>query len=447
MTLGAVVLTRLGILTDRRWARDLVAVVGVAVLGVLGVGLRSKSRVAAVAAVVVYAVERFVAPGGNPFVAVCFFLVFLHGARGAFWWRAHVVPESDDEHLPQDGSHVARHWRGHLRLPVAFWVDFVVVAAVAGIVTVFVDVTAARLLAKHTVAMSVVIVAMWLAVYALTTWQVVGMWRSAARRFHTGRPPGWARVAQVFCGLQAAAYLALLVTTVGPQLKMFGGLAVGIDDFAPGAVRMVGDGRELMVSGPIGFGLAERVRDELAKHPDTQVIRLDSIGGRVGEAQELRELIAERQLTTYTARGCFSACTLAFLGGRTRVLHEDADLGFHQYAAPGLRQWQMRPGYAKDIAMMTAAGVDEAFARRVFTAPHDDMWRPSHDELLAARYVTAISDGGEYSVVTDTVRTTRSLRMGGPCGTRLPRWRRPIPCGVTASCSDRTMTSAACRKS
>jgi hypothetical protein len=47
------------------------------------------------------------------------------------------------------------------------------VAAVAAVLTVFVDVIAARLLAKHTVAMSIVIVVMWLAVYALTTWQVV----------------------------------------------------------------------------------------------------------------------------------------------------------------------------------------------------------------------------------------------------------------------------------
>ncbi len=120
-----------------------------------------------------------------------------------------------------------------------------------------------------------------------------------------------------------------------------------------------------------------------------------------------------RGMTTYSAAGCLSACTIAFLGGRQRVLNQSADLGFHQYSAPGMWQWQLRDQYAPDISMMVSSGVDRGFAQRVFTLESDDMWRPSHEELLQSGYVTAISDGAEFSVTADDpVAWTKEFSKG-----------------------------------
>ncbi|WP_206151872.1 hypothetical protein, partial [Staphylococcus aureus] len=59
-----------------------------------------------------------------------------------------------------------------------------------------------------------------------------------------------------------------------------------------------------------------------------RVVHLTSVGGRIGEGEKLYQLIKDNGLIAYVSGRCMSACTVAFAGGRERVLLKGATLGF-----------------------------------------------------------------------------------------------------------------------
>jgi hypothetical protein len=175
-------------------------------------------------------------------------------------------------------------------------------------------------------------------------------------------------------------------------------LALGRDPIGSYQLRLSRDGTELEVSGAIIFGLTDEVAKTLDGNPKVMIIQLNSHGGRVGEARRLRNLIAARKLATFTATGCFSACTLAYAAGERRLIGRNARLGFHQYAFPGVRQRAFRRQYEMDKNDWLARGIDRAFVERAYATAHNDLWRPEHPELFAARFVTGYPDGKEVAM-------------------------------------------------
>lgn len=99
-----------------------------------------------------------------------------------------------------------------------------------------------------------------------------------------------------------------------------------------------------LLSGPIQSGDTQRMRAALARvSPGTAVsVLLESPGGHLAEGLMLGVLFHESKVTT-VVRGdgaiCYSACALAFLGGRDartgqpmRVKMSEGKLGFHQFS-------------------------------------------------------------------------------------------------------------------
>jgi hypothetical protein len=102
-------------------------------------------------------------------------------------------------------------------------------------------------------------------------------------------------------------------TTVGvPQIQEFAKIAIGNDPVGTYQLRVLRDATELEIAGSIVFGLTDDVSRTLDAHPTIHIVHLNSQGGRVAEARQLRDLIASRGLTTYTASGCFSGCVIAY---------------------------------------------------------------------------------------------------------------------------------------
>jgi hypothetical protein len=107
-------------------------------------------------------------------------------------------------------------------------------------------------------------------------------------------------------------------------------------------------------------------------------------------------------MVTYVDGECMSACALAFVAGRERVLNsEKGVIGLHQYGFPGVQTWMLVDDYAEDKKFAINAGVDREFVGRMFTLQNGDMWEPSHEELLASQFVTMLSDGSGFSIDTD----------------------------------------------
>jgi hypothetical protein len=180
--------------------------------------------------------------------------------------------------------------------------------------------------------------------------------------------------------------------------------AVVSSDRAPGsqAQALAALRSFLAWSRTIGFGTTDRIRGRLALHPRASVLRLTSPGGRVAEGRKLRDLVASRGMVTYVDGECMSACALAFVAGRERVLNsEKGVIGLHQYGFPGVQTWMLVDDYAEDKKFAINAGVDREFVGRMLSLQNGDMWEPSHEELLASQFVTMLSDGSGFSIDTD----------------------------------------------
>ena len=296
----------------------------------------------------------------------------------------------------QLGSYCASHWRGELPLPVSFWINGNLISLALTALVMAVASTDAINRAPRW--FSAGAVGYWVILAVMSLWQLVGIWRSAGNYLAAGNSKSWGRLAQSMVLLGIFATVFSLSTVGVPQTMEFAQLALGRDPIGSYKLRLLRGATELEVSGAIVFGLTDEVADALNQNPKVKMIHLNSHGGRVGEARKLRNLIAARKLSTFTAAGCFSACTLAYAAGAQRLLGRNASLGFHQYAFPGVHQSAFRRQYEKDKSDWLARGVDRAFVERAFATPHDSLWRPEHPELFAARFVTGYPDSNETAI-------------------------------------------------
>ena len=190
----------------------------------------------------------------------------------------------------------------------------------------------------------------------------------------------------------ASAFVVMI-----PLFIDLGKIATGLDEFDDYTITLLEENTEMQVNGGIAFGLAEAVQKELDKAPSVSVIHLNSIGGRVVEARKLRDLIVQRGLSTYTELGCNSACVVAFIAGKMRVLNQKAKLGFHRYSPlGGLAEESIEDQMRIDkLYFKHVAGIDRRFVEKAFSTPSDDVWYPSIDELIEAGVVTHTFDGSE----------------------------------------------------
>jgi GYF domain 2 len=305
------------------------------------------------------------------------------------------LPERASSKTRRD-SYCARHWRGELSLPISFWINgnFISLALVALVMAVA-QTDAVNEMPRWFAAAGV---AYWLLLAFMTVWQLVGVWRSAGKYLAAGKSKCWGRLALAMVVLGIIASIFSLSTAGVPQSMEFVQLALGRDSIGSYQLTLSRDATELEVSGAIIFGLTDEVAKTLDSNSKVVIIQLNSHGGRVGEARRLRNLIAARKLATFTATGCFSACTLAFAAGEHRLIGKNARLGFHQYAFPGVRQRAFRRQYEKDKNDWLERGIDRAFVERAYATAHNDLWRPEHTELFAARFVTGYPDGSEVAV-------------------------------------------------
>lgn len=296
---------------------------------------------------------------------------------------------------PRPASYVLRHWRGDLTLPVAYWVNVVligvalvtIIGALAGLLDSSISIWT----------MFTALIAFWSLVYAVTTWQLVGAWRSAGKHRLRGGSSGWAVAARVMLVFGIVQSLYVGYTQAVPQVTEVVKIASGNDPAGKWQIRVIRNASEVEVSGGIGFGLANELRRVLEAHPTVKILHLNSDGGRIGEARRIRDLIENRGLFTYTATRCVSACVVAFIAGRERLIASGGRLGFHTYAFPGLSSEDFATEMAADRSDFVRRGVDKEFATTAFRNSNE-MWYPPHKELIAAGVVSRIAGLDEVAL-------------------------------------------------
>jgi hypothetical protein len=189
--------------------------------------------------------------------------------------------------------------------------------------------------------------------------------------------------------LRAVSVIALTGVPIVTEMSK---LLVTGDDKPPYHLNLLRDGTELELSGGMPFGTTKAVEKALDAAPAVRVIQLNSIGGRISEANALFQLIKKRNLYTYPSISCVSACALAFLAGREKYLGEGGRLGFHS-ASIGGKGSAVFEGINDDIrAQLQAQGIPKSFINHALSTAPQDMWYPTQKELLQAKVIDAVVD-------------------------------------------------------
>jgi hypothetical protein len=289
-------------------------------------------------------------------------------------------------------NYFIRHWRGDLSLPVSYWVNGILTTLAA----VFLGTAIAQVDMTRQPTLGAVVYLLFVAfIIVATLWQLVGIWRSADNHKGRGGSGFWAGFAKFAVVIGFLRTFGEMGTTILPAATEMVTIAAGDKEMAASQIRVLRNASEVEVSGTIGFGLTDELVKVLDAHPTVTTLHLNSIGGRVVEAQKLRDMIAERDLRTYTSTECASACVLAFMAGTERLLGPNARIGLHSYSVGGSDT--SAQDYASDYAFARAHHIDTALLEKGFATTSSSMWYPTPQELLDANLVTRLAGDAEMA--------------------------------------------------
>lgn len=215
-------------------------------------------------------------------------------------------------------------------------------------------------------------------------WLTIGANRTATRIIH--ERPGTVSVWAVY-----GTILVLLVLTSLQLANLF---------FPPSSVikhnnskppKVIRNGSDIYITGDIDYRTLTELRPLLTSHTPATTIWLNSTGGHVIAGRSIGLVIEQAGLDTTVEGQCYSACTLVFAGGKQRVLTTTATLGFHGYRYDSTQRVRTITSVeiqAKDRIFLRRRGVSTTFLDKVFNVKPENIWIPSHAELLAAGVIT-----------------------------------------------------------
>jgi GNAT superfamily N-acetyltransferase len=218
---------------------------------------------------------------------------------------------------------------------------------------------------------------------AFALWQLWLIVAAARRSAHSGGNPRTSGLASSSAFLGVLTIAAVLHGKAVPQLQEMWAIYRGDEQLND--LMIVVQGQTMLLDGSLSMNAATEVRRTLDAHPDVQIIVMEGPGGRMGPAYEIFQLIRQRRLSTRVERECDSACAVMFLGGVQRSLGPYGRIGFHQVGFPGMSRGDMADANRQLERFLTVdAKLDRDFARKVIETPHDTIWSPTPDEMMAA---------------------------------------------------------------
>lgn len=164
-------------------------------------------------------------------------------------------------------------------------------------------------------------------------------------------------------------------------------------------VTLLAEGRELEFLGEVTRQSAAALQAALLQNPGIEVLQLTGPGGDMVQAQRLGRLVAELGLTTYVPLECVSACAELFLGGQERFLAPGSALGFHRVWVAGLGAGSELERSSNDRLLqdLLDRGIAGDFAARVVATPHETVWYPAADEMVAAGVIDGVRPRADFA--------------------------------------------------
>lgn len=243
---------------------------------------------------------------------------------------------------------------------------------------------------------------------------VAGEWlddtASLALTFATGLVLGAAALVALRLTLRRAGWrrrLAAAIVPVGLAAICVGFVVASLPDASvemeaiveahgpqspPATVELGPKGDDIRLSGEIQDGVAKRLAALLDANPHVTRVALTSEGGLADEGQAIGDVIAAHGVTTFVPDYCVSACTLAFVRGRQRLIVEDARVGFHSPFEMGLFGAVYQGDSSEQRSQYLAAGLTRDFVDAALRVKPDDIWYPKPAQLIAAHVATSVVD-------------------------------------------------------
>lgn len=314
-------------------------------------------------------------------------------------------------------AYIVKHWRGELSLKTSFWVNLFLINLGFRIFQTWFD--KASPIENPVLASRVTLIYVCIALAIVYPWQIIGLWRSANRHIQETGKRFWAGSAKVLVVLGILATLGKLSVS-WPGYRDIFKVGFGKDEYGDYQVELVNGGSLIHINGGLGFGISKKVNKLIAENPSVKGIILDSYGGSTYEARELSKSILAHGLDTYTLKGCYSACGVAFISGNKRCLAKGANLGFHQSIpmtksfTPSDMLAKQKADQKKDLMIYQRQGISQDFINNIFIAKNDDLWCPTVDEMLKAGVVHEVVNPSDLQPIeygsVDTSDVEKALK-------------------------------------
>lgn len=315
-------------------------------------------------------------------------------------------------------SYLLKHWRGQLSLGQSFWMNYFLVALIVNVVSSVASsgsghpVTLARLTFYFLAASSLLLI-----------WQAVGVWRSAqqfARQAtESNESQSLARLAQAVV-IFAVCFRASIFAGMHGNYNELYQIGFTKDPLASYRITLVDNNSKILIDGGLGFGAFDEFKKLATENSGISGVILNSNGGRIIEGRLIAELVEEWRLDTYVENSCFSACTHIFAAGDKRKITASASIGFHKYSASFtnlISSDDLITMERKDREYFKRRGIEATFVDNMYSEAHENLWLPSHQELIASKLVHEVvppseirsdASGTDKSFVETTI-VTREL--------------------------------------
>lgn len=285
-------------------------------------------------------------------------------------------------------NYFGKHWRGELDLSIAFWINLVLFNI---ILRVFSSLSVNIPFLEHPQTASRFAIFFLIFTLGLYVWQIVGTWRCSRTYKKKTNKTGFAYFTQFIMVLGVISTVNVLRQDFTLYKDAFE-ISFGKDEFSDYSLTISEDGSKIYLQGGFGFDISKELEDLIKENPGVDMVVLESQGGWVYEGQKVSEAITNYNLDTATLSYCESACTLAFISGKSRYISQGANLGFHAFSTQVYDSYDLMvsgqdPLVEWTIELFQNQRVSEEFIDTMFQASNEDMWYPTLNELLSANVV------------------------------------------------------------
>lgn len=287
---------------------------------------------------------------------------------------------------PPKNNYFTRHWRGELSLPQSYWLNTYLLTLVFALYLFGISSTDFTTHPKLTASL---FISFWVMLVISQIWLSVGIIRSA-RKYSAKYPrkSGWGAAAMLFTVIGFLSTASAFFQQGIPQITGFSEIISAALHKKEYSTRLLRNLTEIELTGPLDFGVSADLEAILNEYPTLKVLHLNSWGGRLAEADKLKDIVLQRKLDTYVGMECQSACVTVFVAGQRRLISKTAVIGLHEPYFPGLDENELAESARETKSFFYSRGIKGETVEKGFSTKHDEMWNPSHEELFASGIAT-----------------------------------------------------------